>query len=194
MNTWTGVADEALFVAFRNGNESAFTKLCEKYWPRLVNFCKRRVRSHDDAEDIVSLTFARVLKHTKRFNERRKFSTWIYNIAKNLCTNFNRDVRRRKNVSFDELSENTEDRRGYQFASTDPDQFDQLDLAERKQAVHKAMDSLPSHQRKIIVLRDFDGFPYRTIAEIEQMKLGTVKSQINRGRTGVVNRMEKYFD
>ena len=53
---------------------------------------------------------------------------------------------------------------------------------ELKEKLQKSISKLPDKQRMMIILRDIKGLSYEEISEVLEMKLGTVKSQINRAR------------
>src|ERR1700675_4148881 len=69
------------------GDPQAFGALVDHYQLRLLNFINRSLGARERAEDLVQEVFIRVYRHLHRFDQTKKFSTWIYTIASNLAKN-----------------------------------------------------------------------------------------------------------
>ena len=81
------LSDSEIVQRFLDGDERAFGDLVERYDRRLLNFVFRTVGDRERAQDLVQETFVRVYRHLHRFDQTKKFSTWIYTIAGNLAKN-----------------------------------------------------------------------------------------------------------
>ena len=92
-----------LIAAHLAGDERAFTRLVTQYQPRLVNFVTRMIQDRDRAEDLAQEAFLRVYRHLHRFDQSRKFSTWVYTIAANLARNELRNRKRSPLVLYQSL-------------------------------------------------------------------------------------------
>src|SRR3979490_3581221 len=79
--------DAEIVASFLEGEERAFQELVERYQTRLLNFIYRTIGDREKAEDLVQEVFIRVFRHLHRFDQTKKFSTWIYTIASNLAKN-----------------------------------------------------------------------------------------------------------
>src|SRR5690606_10841911 len=100
-NTRLGALDDSgLVAAFLAGETRAFTELAERYHGRLINFVYRTTGDRERSEDLVQETFIRVYRHLHRFDQSRKFSTWVYTIASNLAKNELRNRSRNPLVLF----------------------------------------------------------------------------------------------
>ncbi|HEU0053670.1 MAG TPA: sigma-70 family RNA polymerase sigma factor, partial [Longimicrobium sp.] len=77
--------DSQVVAAHLAGDRKAFGELVERYQNRLLNFVYRTTGDRERAEDLVQEAFLRVYRHLDRFDQSRKFSTWIYTIASNLA-------------------------------------------------------------------------------------------------------------
>ncbi|HXF95852.1 MAG TPA: sigma-70 family RNA polymerase sigma factor [Gemmatimonadales bacterium] len=165
------------------GDPQAFGTLVDRYQTRLLNFINRTIGDRERAEDLVQEVFIRVFRHIHRFDQTKKFSTWIYTIASNLAKNELRNRSRNPLVLFQTIKKNWEaDHRPLQFedASARPD-----DLYRKRflrEAVERCVAQLPTHHREVFVLRELEGKGYQEIAEITGCNLGTVKSRLNRAR------------
>lgn len=175
--------DSQVVQCFLDGEERAFAELMRRYDRRLRNFVYRTVGDRERAEDLVQETFVRVYRHLHRFDQTRKFSTWIYTIAGNLAKNELRNRARNPLVLFQAITKNWDsDFRPLEWEDpkTRPD-----DLYRRRflrEKVNEAIGKLPDHHRTVFVLRELHGKTYEEIAEITACNLGTVKSRLNRAR------------
>jgi RNA polymerase sigma-70 factor (ECF subfamily) len=178
------VEDAEIVRRFLAGDSSAFTELVLRYQNRLLNFVFRTIGDRERAEDLVQEAFVRVYRHLNRFDQSKKFSTWIYTIASNLAKNELRNRSRNPLVLFQALKKQWEaDHRPLQFedSTTRPD--DLYRKRHLKDLVEWAVAQLPEHHRVVFVLRELEGKTYEEIAEITGCNLGTVKSRLNRART-----------
>ena len=175
--------DSQVVQRFLDGEERAFNELVHRYDRRLRNFVHRTIGDRERAEDLVQETFVRVYRHIHRFDQTRKFSTWIYTIAGNLAKNELRNRSRNPLVLFQSLVKNWEaDFRPLEWEdpATRPDDLYRKRFLREK--VGEAVSLLPEHHRVVFVLRELHGKTYDEISEITDCNLGTVKSRLNRAR------------
>ena len=165
------------------GEPQAFGTLVDRYQTRLLNFVNRTIGDRERAEDLVQEVFIRVFRHLHRFDQTKKFSTWIYTIASNLAKNELRNRSRNPLVLFQTIKKNWEaDHRPLQFEDTTARPDDLYRKRFLKDAVDQCVQRLPEHHREVFVLRELEGKSYQEIAEITGCNLGTVKSRLNRAR------------
>jgi len=182
--------DNELVTAFLAGASRAFDVLVERYQTRLLNFVYRTVGDRERAEDLVQEAFIRVHRHLARFDQSKKFSTWIYTIASNLAKNELRNRSRNPLVYFQTMTSGWEDEdRPLEFedAAARPD--DAFERRHLRELVDAAVRRLPSHHRQVFVLRELEGRSYEEIAEMTNCNLGTVKSRLNRARAAFAELM-----
>ena len=179
------VADDAELVrAFLAGDERAFREIVTRYQVRLLNFIYRTIGDRERAEDLVQEVFIRVYRHLARFDQSKKFSTWIYTIASNLAKNELRNRSRNPLVLFQTLTQGWDDEeRPLEFEDPDARPDDQYRKRHLRELIDKFVAELPPHHREVFVLRELEGKSYEEIAEITSCNLGTVKSRLNRART-----------
>src|SRR6266568_9260586 len=150
--------DSAVVTACLGGEERAFTELVERYQRRLLNFVYRTIGDRERAEDLVQEVFIRVHRHLARFDQTKKFSTWIYTIAFNLAKNELRNRSRNPLVLFQTIKKNWEaDHRPLQFEDTTARPDDLYRKRFLKDAVDQCVGQLPSHHRAVFVLRELEG-------------------------------------
>src|SRR5690606_11676223 len=105
---WKELDDSGLVAQFLAGEKRAFSELVGRYQVRLLNFIYRTIGDRDRAEDLVQETFVRVYRHLHRFDQSKKFSTWVYTIASNLAKNELRNRSRNPLVLFQTIKKNWE--------------------------------------------------------------------------------------
>ncbi|MGD8727215.1 MAG: sigma-70 family RNA polymerase sigma factor [Gemmatimonadales bacterium] len=177
------LGDSGVVAAYLAGRERAFDELVERYQKRLLNFVYRTIGDRERAEDLVQEVFIRVHRHLHRFDQSKKFSTWIYTIASNLAKNELRNRSRSPLVLFQTIKKNWEaDHRPLQFEDRHNRPEDLYRKRHLRELVEWAVKRLPEHHRVVFVLRELEGKSYEEIAEITDCNLGTVKSRLNRAR------------
>ena len=100
------LGDSQVVQRFLDGDDRAFTELVRRYETRLLAFVQRTIGDQARAEDLVQEAFVRVFRHLHRFDQSRKFSSWIYTIAGNLAKNELRNRSRNPLVLFQTLTKN----------------------------------------------------------------------------------------
>jgi len=183
--------DSGLAAAFLDGDKRAFTVLVERYNARLVNFVYRTTGDRERSEDLVQETFIRVYRHLHRFDQSKKFSTWVYTIASNLAKNELRNRSRNPLVLFQTIRKNWDnDQRPLEWEDNTYRPDDLYRKRRLRQLVEQAVSELPEHHRTVFMLREMEGKTYEEIAEITGCNLGTVKSRLNRARSNFAQVIE----
>jgi RNA polymerase sigma-70 factor, ECF subfamily len=165
------------------GDGLAFEELVDRYQRRLLNFVYRTIGDRERGEDLVQEVFIRVHRHLHRFDQTKKFSTWIYTIASNLAKNELRNRSRNPLVLFQTIKKNWEaDHRPLQFEDNRQRPDDLFRKRHLEDLVQWTVAQLPEHHRVVFVLRELEGKTYEEIADVTECNLGTVKSRLNRAR------------
>jgi len=169
------------------GDERAFTELVRRFQGRVINLVSRVLNDREVSDDLAQEVFVRVYVHRRNYRRGSKFSTWLFTIAANLAKNeIRRRVRRKNWFSLDALQEMVNDS-AIQLADPKEGQDVELQREQLKQAIGKAIATVPEKYRVALVLRDLEGFPYEEIGEMLKIPGGTVRSRINRAR-GILKR------
>jgi RNA polymerase sigma-70 factor, ECF subfamily len=180
---------------FLEGEKRAFNELVERYQSRLLNFVYRTTGDRERAEDLVQETFIRVYRHIHRFDQSKKFSTWVYTIASNLAKNELRNRSRNPLVLFQTIKKNWDsDERPLEWEDNTYRPDDLFRKRHLKQLVDSVVEELPLHHRQVFVLREMEGKTYEEIAEITGCNLGTVKSRLNRARNNFAQLIAPLLD
>ncbi len=182
------LSDEALMLRVKDGDQRAFGELLARYERQLLNFFYRQMGDYDGAKDLLMDTFLRIYKAADRYEPRSKFSTFIYQVARNLCINEYRKREFRKADSLDEMEEVS----GIEVAGDQLNPAEVMEQEELRDMVQRALDSLPEDQRTILILSEYQGLQYDRIAQIMGCSVGTVKSRMFRARQKIKEWMETY--
>lgn len=172
------------------GDEAAFEQLLTQHEKSVYNLCLRMTGNPEDAMDVSQEVFLRVWKNLGSYQFDAAFSTWLFRIASNACIDFLRAKKRRNDVSLTMQDENDGEDKELAVPDETPLPEEQLLAKEQQRAVMKAMSELPPDFREILQLRVVEGLPYEEIAEILDIKVGTVKSRLARARDQLRKNLE----
>ncbi|MBI4994647.1 sigma-70 family RNA polymerase sigma factor [Candidatus Peregrinibacteria bacterium] len=126
-------------------DEAEFSRLYEIYLPKIFGFVARRINNREEAEDLVSNIFLKVVENIKNFNPAKSsFKTWIYTIATNMMIDYFRTVARKKTCCI----ENAES-----MADQTQNPAEGALNAEQREKVFSAIRSLPERHQKVLLLR-----------------------------------------
>jgi RNA polymerase sigma-70 factor (ECF subfamily) len=164
--------ESELILRAKRGDRKAFESLTRAYLPRIYRTAYAYLRNMEDASDVSQETFLRAYRSFSRFDEKRSFYPWLYQILKNLC--INRMRRRKHRISSTDQMEG--------FRSVYPDPESELLRKEEIETVRRALDELPALHREILILRTYDGASYAEIAEMLSIPQGTVMSRLYNAR------------
>jgi len=187
--------DHALLEGTLAGDEDAFAELVSRYRNQITSYIYRMTNDYDGAVDLAQETFVRVYRAADRYQRSYAFSTYIYRIATNLAISELRKRKRRKLVSLTGFFLSTDGSEPMEFNPPDdrPLQDKELVDTERRNAVQRAIGTLPEKYRAPLILRDVDGRSYDEIAKILETSEGTVKSRISRARGFLREKMTAYL-
>lgn len=183
MHTHQAATDEEIIARVRAGDRQAFGQLALRYQKRLYNKLRALVPSQADAEDIVQEALLRAYVKLDTFRCRSQFYTWLFRIALNLA--HCRARRARISLSFGE------NRRGCAIEPADHRQVagELVVRHEEAFAVRQALGRLSEQHRAVLLLREVEGCDYRTIGEMLDLNIGTVRSRLGRARSKLRKRL-----
>ncbi len=173
--------DEDLLLAARSGDTDSFGVLVGRWEGPLFRFAYRMLKRREDARDVCQDTFFKVFRKADRFNEGASFSTWMYQIALNLCRDRLRHRRRWHVVDTSPVENASAPAAQVEGAAAPSDPAAALEARERREAVARALVSLSPEQREVLVLKEFEGLKFREIAAILGCPESTVKSRMYYG-------------
>ena len=154
-------------------------ELVRDHGARVYRLAYRLTGNPHDAEDLTQDVFVRVFRSLHRF-QPGTFEGWLHRITTNL---FLDGARRRQKIRFDGLADGSAER----LPSSWPNPSDQLADADLDHDVAAALSALPPEFRAAVVLCDIEGLSYEEISQVLDIKIGTVRSRIHRGRAQLRN-------
>jgi RNA polymerase sigma-70 factor, ECF subfamily len=181
-----GRSDEELIEACRTGEASAFDVLVGRWEDKIRGACWRVLGSEEEARDVAQEAFLKAYRGLAGFKQEARFSSWLYQIAVNLCRDRLRRRRTHAAVSLEELEASgpvlVEGRPGAQEVLI------QEDLAS---LVRRAIAALPPEQREVVILKEYQGLTFLEIAQALEVPVSTVKTRLYRGLGLLKLRLER---
>ncbi|MEM6545857.1 MAG: sigma-70 family RNA polymerase sigma factor [Pseudomonadota bacterium] len=154
------------------GDRGAFRSLLEVHQRPLAAYTRRMLGDPHLADDIVQETFLRMWTQAERYdNQAARLTTWLHNIAHNLCID---SFRKNSRITF----------------TDDENSFDEADISaehthqqyQRGQQVHEALKRLPERQRSALLLCHYQGLSNKEAALILDVSVDALESLLARGR------------
>ncbi|MDB6172858.1 MAG: sigK [Chthoniobacteraceae bacterium] len=185
----TADADASLIELISKGDERAFMELYERFSRPLYSLAFKILQNPQDSEDVLQLTFLQIWKKAGSFQSgRATVFTWIVIIMRSKAID-----RVRQRLRHNRLAE--EQAREHQTTPSAPGQIatallsnhgaesttDNVSQQERKEAILKALEKIPSEQRDAIEMAFFKGLTQIEISDALRTPLGTIKARIRRG-------------
>lgn len=158
--------------------ERLYERYCDKVYRKCLSFTKDPIRAEDLAHDV----FLKLAVKMGSFRGQAKFSTWLYSITYNYCTDHLRSAHLRREVYVDEGWERLD-------VNVDEDK-DLAELAEvEAQQLQRALEQLPADEQTMLLMKYQDDVSIREIAEFNGLTESAVKMRLKRSR----DKLRKYY-
>ena len=201
--------EAALLAALRAGDERAFAEFVDRYHASLVRVARQYVSTQDTAEEIAQEAWIGLLRGLDTFEGRSSLRTYLFRIVMNLART--RGVREARSAPFSSLVRDDED-----GPSVDPERFvqapaagaghwaspirpwslsaEQLALSsEAIEKVYEAIEELPERQRRVVTLRDVEGFGADEVSDLLDLSEGNQRVLLHRARTKLRQALAEYY-
>jgi RNA polymerase sigma-70 factor (ECF subfamily) len=169
-------SDEELLVGLRQGSDSHFSELYERYFHRIYTFSYARLRNHADAEEIAQETFMAVFRSVEAFRGQASLLSWIYGIAKNTINNH----LRRQKTQEQRLDAAEPELVGPSISMVDAGPAEQLDMRLYTDALEARLGSLADWQLEIFCMRHLENLSISEICDRTQRSGDAVRSSLYR--------------
>ncbi len=169
----------SLLRASLEGDAEAWGEIITRYKEAVFGLCLGFLRNRADAEDLTHDAFVRAYLNLRRYRLDKRFSTWLFTIASNLCRNRLRYRRYHPVVSPPDQME----------GGGDPGRV--VAKEGRIAKVRETLDRLPRNYRAPLVLRYYNDLSYKEIAEVLFLQEGTVKTRIHRAKLMLKEQLER---
>jgi RNA polymerase sigma-70 factor (ECF subfamily) len=174
-------SDERLMLRFQAGDARAFEVLVRRHRTPVFSFLLRLTGDRGRAEDLCQEAFLKVVKASGAWEERARFVTWLYAIARNLAVDESRRMAFRRAEPLDAALPAG----GAAAASEDPAPDRAADAALLRPRLQAALAALPEEQREVFLLREYAGLKFAEIAEVTRTPENTVKSRMRYALEGL---------
>lgn len=165
----------ALIRRVKEKDEAAFKELVERYKTQVAGLAFKMVGDYEDAKDISQIVFVKTFYNLKRFDQKKKFSTWLFRITVNAAIDYWRRYKKHKHEDLEEAEADHPAESGL----TPEGVYFRKDATDR---IKKALEVLSPKQRSIFVLRDMEGLDITEVATIMNMPPVTVRWYLHRAR------------
>lgn len=176
------VPDEQLLLRYTQGDAGAFETLVNRYRSELFHFLARFLGDPILAEDVFQEAFLQVHLSSGGFDVSRRFKPWLFTIAANKARDALRSRFRRPTAELDaEISTGEHDATRFVdlMPATIPQPTESISNQETADAVKTVVGQMPENLRIVLLLSYFHELPYKEIAEVLNVPLGTVKSRLH---------------
>ena len=198
-----------LLAALRAGDEHAFAELVDRYHASLVRVARQYVSTQETAEEVAQEAWIGLLRGLGTFEGRSSLRTYLFRIVMNLART--RGVREARSAPFSSLVRDDEE-----GPSVDPERFvqapdagaghwaspirpwgrsaEQLALSsEAIEKVYEAIEMLPEVQRRVVTLRDVEGFGADEVCDLLDLSEGNQRVLLHRARTKLRQALAEYY-
>lgn len=169
------LTDEEAAKQVQQGDAETFGILVGRYEQKLLRYGRKFLATQEDITDIVQEVFMSAYQNIQNFDTNQRFSPWIYRIAHNAFVN---GLRKRSNnpltlIDFDTF---------VAHPTYDDPVPKERDWEEMKRMIETGLDRLSPKYREVLILYYLEEMPYKEIADVLQVPLGTVGIRVKRAR------------
>jgi RNA polymerase sigma-70 factor, ECF subfamily len=181
---WKDLTDEELMLRVQGGDTDCYDVLVDRYKTRLFNYLFRLTGNRDEAEEFAQEAFVKAFIHAEKYKTIARFSTWLYTIATNLVRNRIRSKSRAPQIIslWQRAFGEGDDERVIEIPDAQRTPDEAINDNELSDIIGQAIQRIPEKYRTSFVLREINEMSYEEIAAVTGLKLGTVRSRINRAR------------
>ena len=175
------ISDNELLARHLAGEADAFAALVRRYRRELYGFLARFTGSATLADDVFQEAFLQLHLSAGMFDLSRRLKPWLYTIAANKARDALRSRSRRRMAPLDAQISTGDDATTYAelMPANIPAPDESILNLEARQSVQNIVRDMPEDLRNVLVLSYFRELPYKEVAEILELPLGTVKSRLH---------------
>ena len=177
--------DSQLMIDLCAGDEDAFSEVVRRFQNPVYSLLIRMLGNEEEAEELLQITFCRVHKYRNNYDPERPLVTWIFTIASNLAKKEWRRRSRWVNVPLEHVNLTSSQKTAPHYDSG------QVEL---RASLEEAINNLPPHYREPFLLREKQEMTYEEIADVLDIRIGTVKSRINRARVSLRSSLQNVWE
>lgn len=172
--------DDAIKQIAQSDRSLAIDLIVRKYRDRLFNHAANVLKDYQEAFDVTQEVFIKAIRERRFFTAEFKMKAWLFRVTSNLCFNMVRD-RKRRGAILETIPRKR---------AADADQLESVFHGEQQDRIKAALEELTPNHMEILNLRYYGDLSYAEIAEVLDIKLGTVMSRLSRAK----NRLLEVLD
>ncbi|MCK5135381.1 MAG: sigma-70 family RNA polymerase sigma factor [Bacteroidales bacterium] len=158
----------------KEGDKKAFTWVVDTYKDMVYTICLRMLTNETDAAEAAQEVFVKAYRYIQGFQQKSKFSTWLYRISYNHCIS----VIRKKTKVIDLVDEMPVD----EVNESDINGLDRLSLEERRRYLQMAIEALPETDAVVVTLFYYDELSLDEIAGVTGLTSSNIRIKLHRSR------------
>jgi RNA polymerase sigma factor (sigma-70 family) len=178
----SSLTDQSLMQQVRDGDVGKLGILFERHHGMLFSFLLRLTGDRTLSEDLVQEVFVRLLKYRHTYRGESQFTTWMFQIARNLRVDHFRKHRREGDLNEEQATD---------YASPDPTPGEQVVQNQEARLLKDALSRLSPEKREVLLLTRFHNLKHEEIAEILGCSVPSVKARVFRAMQDL---RESYFE
>ncbi|MBN8521642.1 MAG: RNA polymerase sigma factor [Alphaproteobacteria bacterium] len=183
--------DHDLAKRLQSGDEFALNEIMRRYKERIYRFAWKYMGNEDAALDVTQETFTKLYFNIDKFDPAYKFSTWVFQIALNLCRDhLRKNKNRARDVSFDQLS----DAGSGDWQKSDENIEQALRSKEELALLHREIQLLPEKLRDPFILYVLEERPQSECADMLGVSTKTIETRVYRARKILAEKLQLYSE
>lgn len=187
--------DLSLVLALQSGQDDVLNTLMERHQRRIFHFIYRHINHEADSLELAQETFVRAYFNIQRFQPRSLFSTWLHQIALNLCRDHVRSKQWRNRQSTDTINSplnNHTFQAEQDMTDTAALPSEQLEWKEEKILFQQMLDQLPLELKGPLLLTAVDGYSHQQAGEILGLSAKAIEVKIYRARKILAKKLQNH--
>ena len=173
--------DNTLIYRAQTGDEGAFAELMRAYHAYVYAIVIGIVNNSHDAEEVVQDTFLSAYRGLTQLEDRKKFKSWLAEIARNRARNWLRK-QRGDTVSIDEVSEH--------LLQTEDSPDERLTRLEQRELIRRTMETLPQKDRDIARAFYLEGASYDELTSTHGLSDKAISFRLSRAKRQLSKRLQ----
>jgi RNA polymerase sigma-70 factor (ECF subfamily) len=188
MSKQLGPEDGVLITSYRNGNETAFNLLVDRYQSKVFTTIFLIVKDQDVAEDLLQDVFVKVLHtlNSDKYNEEGKFQPWVMRIAHNMAIDYFRKAKRYPTILLEDGS-NLLNSLSFAEDSSEEQRIKEETIA----WVRNLIDELPEAQKEVVIMRHYLDMSFQEIAEQTGVSINTALGRMRYALNHIRKKMKQ---
>lgn len=185
------IEDRDILEGINNGDKIFFDLVFKNYYTRLLTFARDYLKSKEAAQEIVQDFFLYIWENHGKIQIKTSLKAYLYKSIHNRCMNYFRDTNSYYHHTIP--IEKLKDQADLLFIEYSDSFFNESFTEHIEKELDETIESLPEQCRRIFQLNRYENLTYPEIAELLNVSLSTVKTQMSRAMSTLHQKMKKYL-